>query len=111
MRDAGRGTQRRDRIGNAGLRERHDVHITFDDEQLLDTAQRQARFVQSVQLLALVEHFGFRRIQIFRLLIAEHATAEADDATTQIADWKRDPIAESIVRAAPDHSSRATQPR
>ena len=45
-----------------------------------------------------MEHFGLGRIQVLRLFVAEHASAEPDDATARVADRKGHPVAEAIVR-------------
>ena len=61
---------------------------------------RLSRFVQAEQIAALVEQHGFRRIEVLGRVIAEGASAEADDATARVADREHDAVAEAVVRAA-----------
>ena len=46
---------------------------------------------------ALVEDGRFRRVEVFRLVIAQHPAAKGDDAAPLVADGKDHPIAEAIV--------------
>ena len=55
-----RRAERRDRIGDAVLRQRHDVHIAFDDQHLAGGANRIARVQQPVELAALLEERRLR---------------------------------------------------
>jgi hypothetical protein len=79
------GAERRDGVRDASLMKANDVHVAFNDEQASQGSRRLARFVQTVQLAALVEELGLRRVQVFRLALVEHASAEADRAAARIA--------------------------
>ena len=95
----GRRAERRDRISDAGLMQSNDVHVAFNDEQPRQGSRRLARFVQAVQLAALVEQLGLRRVQVLGLALVEHAPAEADRAAARIADREHHAIAEAVVVA------------
>ena len=94
-----RGAERRDRVREPELGERDDVHVAFDDQHVLALANREPRLEQAVQLTALAEQRGFRRVQVLRLAAAEHAPAEADHLALHIADREHDPLAEPVVAA------------
>src|SRR6185369_11488013 len=94
-----RSAQRRNRVRNASLMKAHDVHVTFNDEQASQGSRSLARLVQTVQLAAFVEELGLRRVEVFRLALVEHATAEADRTAARIADREHDAIAEAVVVA------------
>jgi hypothetical protein len=89
--------ERRHGVRDPGLVQADDVHVALDDQQPLQAARRLARLEQAVQLAALVEQFGLRRVEVLGLALVEHATAEADGAAARVADWKHDPVAETVV--------------
>ena len=92
-----RRAERRHRIGDAGLVQAHDVHVAFDHEQPLQVARRLPRLEEAVELAALVEQFGLRRIQVLRFALVEHAAAKGDRASARVADRKHDAVAEAVV--------------
>ncbi len=55
-------------------------------------------FIQAVKLAALMENFGFRRVQVLRHAIAQYAAAEGDHAPAFVADGEHHPFAETVVR-------------
>ena len=57
--------------------------------------------MKRVQVPALVEHPGLRRIQILWLCVAHDPPAEADDPAGSIQDRENDPVPELIIHAAP----------
>ena len=57
--------------------------------------------VKAEEELSLVEYGRLRRIEIFRLRIAERASAESDDATALIRDGNDDAVAEAVIDSAP----------
>ena len=63
---ADRGPERRDRVGEAGLGERDDVHVAFDHDHRAALADRRPGERQTVEQLALVERRGLRRIEVLR---------------------------------------------
>ena len=94
----GRGrSQRRDREIDAVARQRDNIHVTLDHDQVLDVPQRLPRFVQPVEFPALVKQYGLRRVQVFGLAIAESSAAESDRPAPRITDRKHDPVPETVV--------------
>ncbi|MCY1512266.1 hypothetical protein D9M68_467200 [compost metagenome] len=77
-----------------------DVHVALDDHDLVEVAVVLACLEQPVEFLALVEHRGFRGVQVFGLVIAQHAAAESDDAPAAVADGEHHPVAEAVVALA-----------
>ena len=93
----GGGAQSGNRVVEPGARQANHVHIAFDDHQTVNLPQRLAGFVEAVQLTAFVEQYGLRRVQVFRLVVANDTAAKADRAATAIADGKHDSAPEPIV--------------
>jgi hypothetical protein len=85
---------------NAVPREPCNVHITFDDHELVDIPHRLAGLVQAVKFTTLVKQHRFRRVQILGFLVTQDPPAESDATTAGIADWKHDALTESVVMAA-----------
>ena len=86
-----------DRIGEAPLRERHHVHIAFGHEHVAGVANRVAGLEQAVELTALVEDLGFGGIQVFGLVVAQHASAKANAFALDVADREHHAVAEAVV--------------
>ena len=95
----GRGPQRRDGVVDVVLRQCHDVHIAFDNQQTRWFGVILLRFIQAVQLTALMENIGFRRVKVFRQGITQHATTKTNHPASLIADREHHPFAEAVVTA------------
>ena len=94
-----RGAERRDRVGDAGLVQAHDVHVALDHEQALQAARGLPRLVQAVELAPLVEQLRLGRVQVLRFAGVEHAPAEGDRPAARVADRKHHAVAEAVVEA------------
>ena len=70
--------ERRHRVADAELRQRHHVHVALDHQHAAGGADRVARLHQAVELAALLEERRLGRVQVLRLALAQHAAAEAD---------------------------------
>ena len=92
--------QRGNGIAHAELCQRHHVHIAFHHQNASRVFHGLARFVQTVQVFALVKQGRVGRIEVFGLGIVQHAAAEADDLPRNIADGEHDAVAEAVVLAA-----------
>ena len=92
--------KRRERVGHAGLMKANDVHVPFNDQQARQGLTRLARFIQSIEFLALVKDAGLGRIHVFRFALIDDAPAEGDHAPARIANRKHDPVAKPIVKTA-----------
>ena len=92
--------QRGNGIAHAELRQCHHVHIAFHHQNAARVFHRLARFVQTVQVFALVEQGRVGRIEVFGFGIVQHAAAKADDLPRNIADGEHDAVAEAVVLAA-----------
>ncbi|MNE74408.1 hypothetical protein D3C80_1704870 [compost metagenome] len=57
------------------------------------------RFIQAVQLTALVEYFGFRRVQVLGHTVAQYASTKSDYPPAFVADGEHHTFAEAIVSA------------
>ncbi|MNJ42724.1 hypothetical protein D3C77_376990 [compost metagenome] len=97
---AGGRAQGGHRIAQALLREGDDVHVAFDHDDLIEVAVELARLVKPVQLLALVEHRGFRGVQVLGLVVAQHPAAEGNDPATAVSDREHHPVTEAVVALA-----------
>ena len=97
---AGSGAQCRDSIAQALLGQGNDVHIAFNHDDFVEAAIELACFEQPVQFLAFVKDRGFRGVQVFGLVVAEHPATKSDDAATAVADRKHYPVAKAVVTLA-----------
>ena len=97
-----RGSERGDGIIDAELRQRHHVHIPFHHQQPLQGRVVLLCFIQAVKLAALMENFGFRRVQVLRHAIAQYAAAEGDHAPAFVADGGTSPVRGNGRTNAPD---------
>ena len=95
----GRGAQRGHGIVDVVLRQRHDVHIPFDNQQTRWFGIVLLRFIQAIQLTAFMEYVGFRGVQILRQGIAQHSSAKPNYPASLIADGEHHPFAEAVVTA------------
>ena len=108
VRRRGGGAQRSDRIVDAVLGQRDDIHVALDDDHLAGVANRVARKIEAVEFASLREHRRFRRVEILGFARAHHAPAEADHAAAGVVDGKHDAVAEAVVALAAvavDHES------
>ena len=94
-----RRSQGSDRIGESRLVKGYHIHISFTEKEigLLGTP----RPVQSVEVTALVEYHGLRRVQVFGLSISHNTAAKAYDAAVGIHDREHDPVPELVVSPLP----------
>jgi len=97
MNRRGGGTQRGHGKLHAVLGQRDYVHVAFDHDGAAGSLDRGARFEQTVKLRAFMEQRGFRRIEVFRLPLAEYPAAEADDLALDVLDGEHDAVAEAVV--------------
>ena len=95
------GAQRGDGVADAVLRQRHDVHVAFHQNQLAKLALAASRLEQAVQLAAFLEDVRFRRVEVLRprVLAVEDPPAKADGAPAGIANGKDDALAKAVVDA------------
>ena len=100
MHGRGGGSERRDRVFDAVLRQRYDIHVPLDHHHPAGVANGIAREIKPIQLTALGKHRRFRRIQIFGFAGAKHPPAEADHAAPAVMDREHHAIAEPVVPLA-----------
>ena len=93
----GRGSKRCDREIDAMPRQRDNVHIALNDDKPVDVSECLTGLPEAVELTALVEQHGFRRIQVLRFAVAHGAAAKADTTPTGIPNWEHHPVAKAIV--------------
>lgn len=96
----GGGAEGRHGIAQTLLGQGDDVHIAFDHDDFIEVAIVLARFEQAVEFLALVKHRGFRGVQVFRLVVAQHPATKGNDAATAVADREHHPVAEAVITLA-----------
>jgi hypothetical protein len=79
VRGCRRCPKRCDRVLDAVLRERDDVHVAFDDDDRAAVAYRAAREERARRARVPSRNNGVSgRVQVLRLAVAEYAPAEAD---------------------------------
>ena len=88
--------------GHRGLEPRHGkrdhVHIAFGNDQRLALRGGLARGAVVVKAAALVEQFGFRRVEVFRVVVRVHRPAAKGDTTpARVTDREHDPVAEHVI--------------
>jgi hypothetical protein len=66
-----RRAERGDHVGQAELMERDHVHVAFHHQQAVELALGGQRLVQAVELAALVEDLGLRRVEVLRLAVLD----------------------------------------
>ncbi len=96
---AGGGAEGGRGVADAALGQGDHVHVALHHQQAVEFAVGLACFVQAVELAALVEDGGFRRVQVLRLVIAEYAAAEGNNASALVADGKDNAIAKAVVKS------------
>ncbi len=95
----GRGSQRRHRIIDVVLAERHHIHIALHHQDPTRILVRLLDFVETEQLPSLVEDGRFGRVKILGRAIPQHPATEADDPAALVADREHDAIAEAVIAA------------
>ena len=85
------------RIGDPGRMQGDDIEIALHHHGPVVTADRVRGPIQAEEVLALLEHLRFRRVEVLGLAAIEAATAKTDDAALAIADWHHHPMAEAVV--------------
>ncbi len=80
--------------------ERDHVHIALGDQNGSRFRRRLARERPSIEIVALMEERGIRRIEIFRLPVAHDASAEGYDAAAPVGDREHHPAAEPVEGVA-----------
>ncbi len=97
---AGGGAQGGDGVAQTLLGQGDDVHVALDHHDLVEIAVGLARFVEAVELLALVEYRGLRRVEIFGLVVAQHPAAKGDHPAAAVADGEHHAVAKAVVALA-----------
>ena len=97
---ASRCAQCRDGIAQPLLRQCNDVHVAFYDHDFIQVAIGFAGLVEPVKLLAFMKYRCFRRVQVFRLVIAQHTAAKGNDAPAAVADREHHPVTEAVIASA-----------
>ncbi|MNZ64312.1 hypothetical protein D3C78_824800 [compost metagenome] len=97
---AGGGAEGGHGVAQALLGQGNHVHVALDDDDFVEVAVVLACLVQAVEFLALVEHRGFRGVQVLGFVVAEHPATEGDDAPAAVADREHHPVAEAVVALA-----------
>ena len=64
-----RRAQRRNGVLDAVLRQRHDIHVAFDDEDAAGIANRVSREIEAVELFSLREDGCFGGVKVFWLAV------------------------------------------
>src|ERR1700681_1552659 len=95
----GRGAKGGHGIGDPGLVQAHDVHVSLNDHQPREIRTRLPRFVQPVEFAPLVKQRRFRGIEVLWLALIDDSSAKTDDPPARIADGKHPPITEAIIKA------------
>ena len=82
----------------ARLVHRDHIHVSLAE----DLVGRFGPFcnMKSVQISALVEDLGLRRVEIFRLCVPHYASSETDHLSPDIHDRENDPVPEFVVHAS-----------
>ena len=93
------GAKRGHRLREAVLVGHQAVDVALDEQCPSSAAHRLARNAHRVEEVALRIDGRLRRVEVFGLLVAEGAPAEADHASLQIADGKDQPAAKAVVGA------------
>ncbi len=88
--------ERGHRLCESCLMHRNDIHVSFAENETVCPALPCK--IQRIQILALVEYLCLRRIQIFRLSVAHHASAKTDDTVLDVHDREDDAVPELIVK-------------
>ncbi len=112
-----RGPERRDDVIEARLVGHQCVRVALDDHRLARLADRALGLVDEVERPALVEQWRRRGVQVFRPMVptvlrggGQDPPAEPDRRPVRVADREDDPLAESVVDAAPARLPRLGQP-
>src|SRR5205085_12390290 len=98
-----RGSHRRHNRLEAGLAQREDVGIPFDDERPVLACDRRPRAIEPVEEIALPEELALRGVHVLRvqrILVVELARLETDHASPRVGE-REEETAREVVVAAP----------
>ena len=96
-----RGAQRGHRIPHARLVQRDDVGVALHHHGYAGRGHGRFRLVHTVEHLRLVEQRSLLRVQVLRLALAHHASAEGDALALRIVDGEHDAVVEAVAQLAP----------
>ena len=105
-----RGSHRRDDRLEPGLPQRDHVGVPLDDERAILLRDRGAREMQPVEDRGLVEQLALGRVHVLaaqRIVLAQLARLEADDAPARIGEREHEPVREVVAAA----TARRARPR
>src|SRR4026208_530415 len=91
------GTERRYRMGEAGLMQRDRIEIAFHDDDRLRAGNGLPRHIQGKKRLSLLKERRIGRFQILWRPISQHAAAESDHALAQVGNREHDPASKTVV--------------
>ncbi len=99
VRRRGCRSQGGDSVVDPILGQANNVHITLHHHRLIELTHLAPRTIQAIQLGALVKQGRFRRVEVFRLTLADHPPAETNQLAAMVLDRKHDSPAKTVVMA------------
>ena len=85
-------------VFEAGGGHRDAIHVPFDQDRVVELANRSGRFVKVVKHAPLGINRRFRRIHVFGHVLAESASAERHHFRSLVGDGEHHPPAKTVVR-------------
>src|SRR6185312_7014155 len=77
----------------------HGIHVSLNYQQALQARACAARFVEPVELPALVKQHRLGRVEVLRLPLVDDPAAEGNDPSSDVADGKHQSVAKAVVVA------------
>jgi hypothetical protein len=102
-----RGAHGRDHGLEAGLAQRDHVRVALDDDGAVLLRDRGTRQVQAVEDVALLEEVALGRVHVLapqRVVLAQLARLEADDAPARVREREHQPPREVVAAALVDEA-------
>src|SRR5208337_1363832 len=90
-----------DNVADASARHGNRVHVAFDENGEILAAEGVFGAVHVVENVALRIDGSFRRVEIFRLVVAQRAAAKGYNFPGVVGDGKCNAAAEAVEKAAP----------
>ena len=92
-------TQRCHGVVDIKLCQCDDIHIAFNDQDVLELAHGFTRFIQAIEFLSLVKYRGLRAIEVLGGAVVEYPAAKSDGAPAPVMDGKLHTVAKAIIAA------------
>ena len=93
------GTQRGDHVGHAGFVHHDDIGIAFANDGNAGRRHSRLGLIEAKKHFRFMEDGGFLRVEVLRLALAHHASAERNHIAVDIANREHNAVEEAVTSA------------